>query len=141
MEKIRMGLIGCGRMMSTHAKAVNSCTEALEITAVCDVIQERAEAVARVLGNPSIYTDYRQMADEVDAVLVALPHDLHYECGMFFARQKKHIMMAKPLCNSEEGCLRLIEACEAEGVTLMFAYPVRYWPGVVKLKELIDSGE
>jgi predicted dehydrogenase len=141
MEKIRMGLIGCGHMMGAHARAINDCTEALEITAVCDVIQERAEAVARVLGNPSIYTDYRQMADEVDAVLVALPHDLHYECGMFFARQKKHIMMEKPLCNSEEECLRLIEACEAEGVILMCAYPVRYWPGVVKLKELIDSGE
>ena len=32
-------------------------------------------------------------------------------------------------------------ACEENGVTLMCAYPVRYWPGVVKLKELVDSGE
>jgi len=77
----------------------------------------------------------------VDAVLVALPHDLHYECGMFFARQKKHILMEKPLCNSEEECVRLIETCEEEGVVLMCAYPVRYWPGIVKLKELLDSGE
>ena len=141
MKKIRMGLIGCGNMMSAHAKAVNSCTKELEITAVCDIIPERAETVAAVLGNPSVHTDYRKMADEVDAVLIALPHDLHYECGMFFARRKKHIMMEKPLCNSEEECLRLIEACEQEGVTLMCAYPVRYWPGIVKLKELVDSGE
>ncbi len=141
MEKIRMGLIGCGHMMGAHARAINDCTSELKITAVCDIIYERAEEVARALGNPSIYTDYRRMADEVDAVLIALPHDLHYECGMFFARQKKHIMMEKPLCNSEEECLRLIEACEQEGVILMCAYPVRYWPGVVKLKELMDSGE
>lgn len=77
----------------------------------------------------------------MDAVLVALPHDLHYECGLFFANHKKHVLMEKPLCNSEEECLRLIDACHENGVTLMCAYPVRYWPGIVKLKELIDSGD
>ena len=34
MDKIRLGLVGCGNMMKVHAKAVNACTEALEITAV-----------------------------------------------------------------------------------------------------------
>ena len=49
--------------------------------------------------------------------------------------------MGKPLCNSEEECIRLMETCEEEGVVLMCAYPIRYLPGVVKLKELIDSGD
>ena len=141
MAKIRLGLIGCGSMMNIHAKAVNDCTDEMEITAVCDIIYENAATVAKALNSPYICTDYRELADRVDAVLIALPHDLHYECGMFFARQKKHILMEKPLCNSEEECLRLIEACEEEGVVLMCAYPVRYWPGIVKLKELLDSGE
>lgn len=141
MNKIRLGLIGCGDMMKTHANAVDACTDAMSITAVCDMIYERAAEVATVLDDPFITTDYRQMLDHVDAVLIALPHDLHFECGMFFANNKKHILMEKPLCNSEEECLRLIEACERQGATLMCAYPVRYWPGVVRLKELIDSGD
>ena len=141
MKKIRLGLIGCGKMMSTHANAVDKCTDRLSITAVCDIVRERAEEVAAVLDNPLIVTDYRDLVDHVDAVLIALPHDLHYECGMFFARHKKHVLMEKPLCNTEEECVRLIETCEEEGVTLMCAYPVRYWPGIVKLKELVDSGE
>ena len=141
MKKIRMGLVGCGGMMGSHAQAINDCTEELEITAVCDIIPSRAEAVAKVLNDPFICTDYREMVDQVDAVLVALPHDLHYECGMFFAHQNKHILMEKPLCNSEEECLRLIEACENAGVILMCGYPVRYWPGIVQLKKLLDSGE
>ena len=141
MAKIRLGLIGCGHMMGIHAKAVNECTTEMEITAVCDIIRANAEAVAQVLSDPFICTDYRELTDHVDAVLIALPHDLHYECGMFFAHHKKHILMEKPLCNSEEECLHLIEACEKADVTLMCAYPVRYWPGIVKLKELLDSGE
>lgn len=141
MKKIRMGLVGCGKMMNTHAKAVNEVSELLEITAVCDTNEENAKEVAKVLNNPYVTSDYKTMLDHVDAVLVALPHDLHYECGMFFARNKKHILMEKPLCNTEEECEHLIETCDEEGVTLMCAYPVRYWPGMRKMKEIIDSGE
>lgn len=140
-KKIRLGLIGCGNMMRTHAQCVNNCSTNLEITAVCDVVRERAEHVAEVLNQPYVTTDYRDMLDYVDAVLVCLPHDLHYECGLFFARNKKHLLMEKPLANTEEECLRLIQVCEREDVTLMCAYPVRHWPGVVKLKELLDSGD
>lgn len=140
MKKIRLGLIGCGGMMKNHAQGVNS-VETVEITAVCDIDIERAQEVASVLNNPYVTTDYKTMVDKVDAILCVLPHHLHYECGMFFARNKKHILMEKPLCNSEEECIKLMETCEKEGVVLMCAYPVRYWPGIVKLKELIDSGE
>ena len=141
MKKIRLGLIGCGGMMKTHAQGIRECKADVEITAVCDIEIERAREVASVLDDPYVTADYKTMADYVDAVLVVLPHDLHFECGVFFARQKKHILMEKPLCNSEEECLRLIEICEEEQVVLMCAYPVRYWPGIVKMKQLLDSGE
>lgn len=140
MEKLRLGLIGCGGMMKNHARAVNS-VDTVEIVAVCDIIREKAEEVATVLNAPFITTDFTEMVDLVDAVLVALPHDLHYECGMFFSTHKKHVLMEKPLCNTEEECLSLIKNCEDNGVTLMCAYPVRFWPGIVKLKEMVDSGE
>lgn len=140
MEKIRLGLIGCGGMMRSHAEGVQQ-VETVEITAVCDIDIERANHVAEVLNHPYVTTDYKTMTEHVDAVLVVLPHDLHYECGMFFARHKKHILMEKPLCNTEEECVHLMETCKEEGVVLMCAYPVRYWPGIVKLKELVDSGE
>ena len=140
MEKLRMGLIGCGGMMKAHAAVVN-LVESVEIVAVCDIIRERAEDVASALNDPFITTDYTEMVDKVDAVLVALPHDLHYECGMFFAYHGKHILMEKPLCNTEEECQWLIKRCEEKGVVLMCGYPVRFWPGIIKMKELIDSGE
>lgn len=141
MGTIRLGFIGCGHMAVAHVKGLQECADVVKITAVCDIIEERAREVAAVLDDPYVTTDYRTMADYVDAVLVVLPHDLHYECGMFFARNKKHVLMEKPLCNTEEECLRLIETCEEEKVVLMCAYPVRYWPGIVKLKELVDSGD
>ncbi len=140
METIRLGLVGCGKMMGTHVKGVQY-VDHVEIVAVCDIIREKAEKVAEELGNnPAVYTDFRQMADAVDAVMIALPHDLHFECGMFFALHDKHILMEKPLCNTEEECLRLIETCEERKLKLMCAYPVRFWKGIEKLKEMTDSG-
>ena len=140
MKKLKLGLIGCGSMMKAHAAGIQ-LLDNVEITAVCDTVIENAKDVASVLNNPYVTSDYKTMVDYVDAVLVVLPHHLHFSCGMFFARNKKHILMEKPLCNTEEECVRLIEACEENNVVLMYAYPVRYWRGVVKLKEMIDSGD
>ena len=141
MNFLRLGLIGCGKMMGAHVRGVQMVPN-VEIVSVCDVIRENAERVSAELPNhPKVYTDYKQMVDDVDAVLIALPHDLHYECGMFFALRDKHILMEKPLCNTEEECLSLIETCEARNLTLMCAYPVPFWTGTQKLKELVDSGD
>ena len=140
MKKIKIGLIGCGNMMKSHISGVDKLTNA-EVVAVCDIIRERAEEVATVLDNPFICTDWRELTDKVDAVLVALPHDLHYECGLYFARNKKHVLMEKPLCNTREECEDLIRICKEEGVVLMCAYPVPHYPAIRKLKEIIDSGE
>ena len=139
MEKIRLGIIGCGKMMKSHISGVEH-VENVIVTAFADVILENAQALAEGYSDSYITTDYKTMVDHVDAVLVALPHDLHYECGMYFARHKKHVLMEKPLCNTEEECLRLIETCDEEGVTLMCAYPLPYRPGIQKMKELVDSG-
>ena len=81
MEKIRMGLVGCGKMMASHAQGINKVTDKLEIVAVCDIIKENAQAVADALDNEVfVATRWEELVDKVDAVMVALPHDLHYEC-------------------------------------------------------------
>ena len=142
---LRLGLVGCGNMMASHVggvKYVDNC----EIVALCDIVPEKVEKTAKELEmildtKLKTFTDFRKMVDEVDAVLVALPHDLHFECGMFFAQHNKHILMEKPLCNTEEECLCLIEECEKRGLKLMCGYPLRYQPAFCKLKELLDTGD
>ena len=141
MANFRIGLVGCGKMMLGHARALHTM-EGVEVTAFCDIIPEQTEYFAKEV-NPSAYqtTDWKTMVDHVDGILCALPHDLHYECGVFFARNHKHILMEKPIANSEEECVRLCEICDEEGVILMCGYPVRHYPTIQKTKELLDSGK
>lgn len=141
MKYLKLGLVGCGKMMGYHLAGVVH-VDNVKIVAVCDSSYKKAEDVAKSLNsNPKIYTNYTDMVDDIDAVMIALPHDLHYECGMFFASKNKHVLMEKPLCNTEEECLSLIAECDKRKLKLMCAYPVPFWPGIVKLKELIDSDE
>lgn len=139
MEKIRMGIIGCGGMAGAHFLGYKELAGQTEVTAVCDIVPERAQAAAELLGVNLAVTDYRQLLDAVDAVLVVLPHDLHYEVGMTCLKAGKHVLMEKPMANTEEQVLELIRTADEEGKVLMTAYPVRFWPIIGELKRLIDS--
>lgn len=141
MGKVRLGIIGCGGMGHSHEEGLKQLADTLELTCTCDIVEERAKEAAEALNAPRYFTDYKDMVDYVDAVLVVLPHELHFEVGTFFVRRGKHVLMEKPLCITEYECRTLMEAAEDNHVVLMTAYPVRYWPEVRKLKELIDSGE
>jgi len=141
MEKIRLGIIGCGGMGKNHQSGMAEISDIAEITATCDIIEERAKEAYEALGAEMYCTDYTQMIDYVDAVVCILPHHLHYECGMFFIRRGKHVLMEKPLCNTEYECEQMILAAEQNDVTLMCAYPVPYWDEVNELKRLVDSKE
>ena len=141
MAKVRLGIIGCGGMGGSHQSGLKELSDLVEVTCTCDVIEERARAAAEALGAPYAFTDYKDMVEHVDAVVIVLPHELHFEVGAFFVRRGKHVLMEKPMCVNEYECKTLMDAAEKHGVVLMTAYPVRYWPAVRKLKEMADSGE
>ncbi|MCQ6560965.1 Gfo/Idh/MocA family protein [Paenibacillus mendelii] len=139
MNKIRLGVIGCGGMAGAHAQGYKELADQLMVTAVCDVVLERAQAAKEAVGAELAVTDYRDLLEHVDAVLIVLPHDLHYEVGMVCLQAGKHVLMEKPLCNTEQECLELIRTADENNRLLMTAYPVRHWPLVTKMKELIAA--
>lgn len=139
MEKIRLGIIGCGGMAGSHANGFLELADQMTVTATCDIDLERAQKAAAIVHADLAVTDYRELLSHVDAVLIALPHDLHFEVGMTCLKAGKHVLMEKPMCNTEQECLELIATAERESRVLMTAYPVRFWPVIQKMKELIDA--
>ena len=125
-RKVKLGLVGCGKMMYSHCLSMLEAGN-IEITAVCDINLENAKKTAEQLGiDKTYYTDdYRTMIGKCEAVLLPLPHNIHYEVALFFARHKVHVLVEKNMCASEEECRRLIKACEEEGadVRLSCALP------------------
>ena len=140
-KKLRVGFVGCGDLMQSRLALALELSELCDFTATCDVDIERAKDAAQFVGAPYYTTDYRELLDYVDAVITALPHDLHHPIGKFFAENGKHVFMEKPLCETEEECVDLINTAEKAGVVLFNDYPIRYFAGIYKMKELLDSNE
>jgi predicted dehydrogenase len=137
----RLAIIGCGGMEVAHEEAFGKLRDRVRVVGTADVVLERAERAAATLGADVAVTDYRDLLDAVDAVLIATPHDLHFEMGRTSLLAGKHVLMEKPLANSERECLELIALAAAEQRVLMTAYPMRFHPLVVRLKQALDSQE
>lgn len=139
-KKIRIGMIGCGGMAKAHASRFDKVRDLLEVAAVVDIVRERAQAVANLLpGRVHVATDYRDILPEVDAILVVLPHHLHHPVTIACLDAGKHVLVEKPLANSEQECREMIQAAERNYRVLMVAYSMRFHPLVAELKRLLDA--
>ena len=136
---LRIGLIGCGGMGQAHRSAFGKLQGRARFAAAVDPILPRAQAVADLMGCDTVATDYRQVLNDIDAAIVAVPHHLHHPIGMALLRRGKHLLMEKPLANTEEECLALIDAAERAGLMLMVAYCMRFHPIVVEMERLIKA--
>jgi len=138
MRKIRTAVVGLN-MGLAHAHAFSKA-ERSDLRWVVDLDESKAARTAEELGC-NYATDWTTILDDVDAVSFCTPHHLHATQALQAIAAGKHVLMEKPLANTEEDCLRIIDAAEQEDVTVMMAYVVRYMPAVRKLKEAIDSGK
>ena len=139
MTRLRLGLIGCGGMGTRHAEGFYQLEDRVRVTAAVDIELERAEAVADQFDGCRAATDYEAVLDDVDGVLIALPHRLHHPAARFFLDAGKHVLLEKPMATTEEHCLDLIKASERSNRVLMTAYVMRFNSLVIRMKELLDE--
>ena len=137
---LRIGIIGCGGMAQSHVRRFDKVKHRCRIAAAVDIVRERAQAVADLLDHPAkVATDYREILDEVDAVLVVLPHDLHHPVTVDCLNHGKHVLVEKPMANTEAECLEMLEASRRNNRVLMVAYCMRFDPLVLEMKRHIDE--
>ncbi|MDF2670796.1 MAG: hypothetical protein K0R67_3102 [Paenibacillus sp.] len=136
MSKIRTAVVGLN-MGLQHAYAYAK-SERSDLRWVVDLDEEKAAKVAKELGC-SYTTDWTQIIDDVDAISLATPHHLHAPQALQAIAAGKHVLLEKPLANTESDCLKIIEAAKAKGTTFMMAYIVRFLPAIIQLKEILKS--
>lgn len=127
-------------MAKSHVSRIAPVLDQIDVTAVCDIIKEQAQAVADLLPNKPYVTDnWKELYDKVDGVLLVLPHHLHCEATLDFLNAGIHVLVEKPMALTEQECQSMIQASERMKRVLMVAYCVRFNPMVVKLRELIRN--
>ncbi|MCP5107921.1 MAG: Gfo/Idh/MocA family oxidoreductase, partial [bacterium] len=135
--KMRIGVIGTGAMGRNHMRVVHSIPE-MELTCAMDHTREHLEAACEPY-NVEKYTDYREMTDHVDGVMVSTPTIYHHEISSYFLRNKKHVLVEKPITNTLEEADDLIRLAEENNVTLAVGHLERFNPAVEYIQPLIKK--
>jgi predicted dehydrogenase len=138
---LRIGLAGLGGISRAHLAGYAQSEGRAEVVAVCDRDAERAQRVAGELGARAS-TDLGDLLadDDVDAVDLTLPHDVHFAAASAALAAGKHVLVEKPLALTSDECRRLIAAAHSAGRTLGVAENTRFVRAYVAVKALLDAG-
>ncbi len=139
---LKVGMLGAGGITNSHLPAYLEHPDRVQITAVCDLVEPRAQALARKAGVEAVYTDLDQMLREadIDAVDNCTFHPAHAPLTIAAAEAGKHVIVEKPMARSLQECRDMVAAADKAGVTLMIAQDLRYSPEAFAVKRFIDEG-
>lgn len=146
---VRIGMIGYGFMGRAHTNGYKRCPDFFPelqhqpvLQVACARNAEKIQAFADQWGYQSIETDWRKLIarDDVDAVDICVPNNLHKEIAIAAAEAGKMILCEKPLAlNSEEG-EEMCQVIEKTGVPNTVWYNYRRVPAVTLAKQIVESG-
>lgn len=148
-KPLNIGMIGYGFMGKAHSNAYRKVSNFFEtehkpvLKAICARNLDAAKKFADTWGYESVESDWRHLIarDDIDAVDICVPNNLHKEIAIACAEAGKMILCEKPIAlNAEEG-EEMCQAVEKAGVPNMVWYNYRRVPAVTFAKEIIARGD
>ena len=147
-KPLNIGMIGYGFMGKAHTNAYATVGNFFELEhepvlkALCARNAEKAQEFADNWGYESVETDWRALIarDDIDAVDICVPNNLHKEISIAAAEAGKMILCEKPIAMDVAEGEAMCEAVEKAGVNNMVWYNYRRVPAVTFAKNIIDSG-
>jgi predicted dehydrogenase len=139
MKKLNLAMVGCGESANDFA-LVSRLIPQVRLAAACDVDAERSQAFAKRNRIPAVFTDYSELLglDQVDAVCLATPHDLHYEMILSAVQAKKHVLSEKPVTRTLAEAQKLFPQIKDVKVGVNFQY--RYDIGCYAMARAVQAG-
>lgn len=140
-QKLKLGIIGMGRVAMAHAEATTELKEQVELVAIAELRAVRAKEMAEALGVKKVYLDYRELLKdpEIEAVIICLPNHLHHPVCLEAARAGKHILVEKPMCMNLAEADEMISEANKHAITLMVGQCRRFSLAMQEIFNRIDE--
>jgi predicted dehydrogenase len=137
---LRLGFLGVAHMHSHGYAAAARAAPDVELIGVWDHQESRARAFSEKHGLPVCHAR-DALIQSSDAVIVTSENARHAADGMAAARLGRHILCEKPLVTDLASGQELVAECRKASVVLMTAFPCRFSPGYIRLRERVRNGE
>ena len=145
MEKLKIGIIGCGSIANGKHMPSLKRLDTIEIVAFCDIIKERAEASAKEFGSEDarVYEDYNEMLknEKLDVVHVCTPNNIHAPASIAAMEAGCHVMCEKPMAKTVEQAQAMLDTQKKTGKKLTIGYQCRFSLQQQYLHEACENGE
>ena len=146
MEKLKIGIIGCGGIANNkHLPSLQSQSDKCEMVAFCDLIEERAVTACEKYGaeGAKCYTDYRELLADpaIDVVHVLTPNVAHCPITVDAFAAGKHVLCEKPMAHNTEDAQKMIDAWKKSGKKFTIGYQNRFREEVQNLHAACEKGE
>ncbi len=138
-RKIKMGLVGAGKIANNHFKAISELSDRFELVCLCDTHPETLEKAASALkieGYSSLQTLLSTRSD-LDLITLCSPSGLHAQQTIQIANAGKHIITEKPMATRWLDGIEMVKACDQAHVKLFVVKQNRYQPALQLLKQAI----
>lgn len=142
VEQQTLGIVGCGywgpNLLRNFAE-VTGC----KVKCVCDRSASQLQRVSKKYPYVTLTRSFDDVVNdkEIDAVVIATPISTHYPLAKKALLKGKHVFIEKPLTADSSMAEELVRLAEMQKSVLMVGHTFKYSPPVIKIKELIDSGE
>ena len=143
MKKIKIGVIGAGRIGKVHVATLAIGVPEAEVTAITDTDKDKAVSLADAYGIKTIAGDYKEIINnpDVEAIVICSPTDTHAKYIIEAARAGKHIFCEKPVDLSLEVIQSALDAVKKAGVKLMVGFNRRFDNNFVKMRQMVEEGK
>lgn len=139
-RKIRVGLVGCGRISKNHFGSFEKHSADIELVAVCDINPGALEEHSRTYGVPGFLRMEEMLKAVVpDLVVLCTPSGLHPEQAALAARHKVSVVTEKPMATRWQDGLRMVRACDEADVRLFVVKQNRRNPTLQLLKRALTD--
>ena len=156
--RVRIALVGCGRISRNHIKAISLHCERAELVALCDTDQARLHSAQELVNelakeNPSLvkipekFIGYDNLlsavkfnALEVDLIVLTTPSGLHPSQAIAAAELGLHVCTEKPMATRWEDGVAMVKACKTAGVQLFVVKQNRFNSTLQLVKKQLQAG-
>ncbi|MGD9107947.1 MAG: Gfo/Idh/MocA family oxidoreductase [Gammaproteobacteria bacterium] len=140
-RKIKIALVGCGRISKNHFVSIEKHADDLELVAVCD---NNPKALEQAVANTGVkgYSDLAKLLEESDADVVSLctPSGIHAKQTIMIAQAGKHVISEKPMATRWQDGRAMVKACDKAKVRLFVVKQNRHNATLQLLKKAIRKG-
>lgn len=139
-RKIRLAIIGCGRISTNHFAAANSHAGNIELVGVCDTDKQRLAAAAAQHEVPGYKTLTELLSDsDADVIVLATPSGLHARQAIEAAEAGRHVVTEKPMATRWEDGRHMVQAFDRAGQRLFVVKQNRTNATLQLLKRTVDK--